>query len=115
MSVLAVLIGGALGACARYLTDVAVATRFGRAFPWGTLVVNVVGSFVLGVVLAHAHGDLALLLGTGFCGALTTYSTFASETVGLLGERARGRALAYVLLNLGLGLVAFALGGTLWR
>lgn len=110
MTILLVALGGAAGAVVRYLTDALVAARFGRAFPWGTLVVNVVGSFLLGVVMAKFTGDAALFAGTGFCGALTTYSTFASESVGLLDEKAAGKAVANVVLSLTLGLAACALG-----
>ena len=110
MTLLIVAIGGALGALARYLSDRLIAALIGRDFPWGTLVVNVVGSFLLGVVLVHTDGRLALFLGTGGCGALTTYSTFASESVALLEGRQPGRALANIVLNLTLGVVGVVLG-----
>jgi CrcB protein len=71
MTVLLVLLGGAVGAPARYLTDLAVQRRHTTTFPWGTWTVNVVGSFVLGVVVAAGPGWLVTLAGTGFCGALT--------------------------------------------
>lgn len=115
MNLALVLLGGALGALARYLTDVAVASRFGRDFPWGTLVVNVVGSFVIGLVLGGMTGRAALFLATGFCGALTTYSTFAGETVGLLDQRAPWRALANMLLSPALGVAAAIAGVALTR
>ena len=85
MTVVLVLIGGALGAPLRYLTDLLVQARHDSILPWGTLTVNVVGSFVLGAVaaavaVAGAPSWLMTLLGTGFCGALTTYSSFAVHT-----------------------------------
>lgn len=113
MTVLLVAIGGAVGALGRYLTDRVVARVAGRGFPWGTLVVNVAGSFLLGLILGRTDGHLAALLGTGFCGALTTYSTFSSETVGLLDERAGGRAVGNVVISIALGLAACVLGAAL--
>ena len=91
MTVVLILLGGALGAPARYLTDVAVQRRHRTAFPWGTWTVNVVGSFLLGVVAAAGPHWVVTLVGTGFCGALTTFSTFGYETVRLArGGRDRG-------------------------
>ena len=89
MTVLLVLLGGAVGAPARYLTDRAVQRRSNGVFPWGTLCVNVIGSLVLGVVAAAVYAGSApegvlTLVGTGFCGALTTFSTFGYETGRLL-------------------------------
>ncbi|HSV65912.1 MAG TPA: fluoride efflux transporter CrcB [Mycobacteriales bacterium] len=108
MSLLLVLLGGALGAPARYLTDRALAARTRSAFPWGTLAVNVVGSGLLGL-LAGLGGALpsavGTLVGTGFCGALTTYSTFGYETVRLVEEGASWLAARNVLANVVLGLI----------
>jgi CrcB protein len=86
VTVLLVLLGGAVGAPVRYLTDVSVQRLHGTVFPWGTWTVNVVGSFVLGVVAAAGPDWLVTLAGTGFCGALTTFSTFGFETVRLVEE-----------------------------
>lgn len=106
MTVLLVLLGGALGAPARYFTDRVVQSRHDSGFPWGTFTVNVAGSLLLGVLFgALASPWLTTLVGTGFCGALTTYSTFGYETV-LLGSR---RATLYALLN-AFGSVAAGLG-----
>ncbi len=98
-----VAVGGAAGAVVRYLVGRWI-NRPGA--PWGTLAVNVTGSFVLGCVLARADPATAALVGTGFCGALTTYSTFALETV----ELPRRRAVAYALGSVVAGLAAAAAG-----
>lgn len=108
MTVLLISLGAAVGAPLRYLVDRAL-TR--TASPWGTLVVNVGGSGLLGVVVANApDAEQFALLATGFCGALTTYSTFSYETLRLI-EQGRGRrAMLFASVNLGLGFGALALG-----
>jgi CrcB protein len=95
MTWLLVAIGAAVGAPARYLLDRAVQSRHLGTWPWGTMTVNVLGSFVLGLVAAAfraAGPDAAVtaLIGTGLCGALTTYSTLGYEVVRLAGT-GRGR------------------------
>lgn len=103
MIALAVAAGGAVGAVLRHL----VSLRLNRpGFPWGTLAVNVAGSFLLGVVLGRVSPEVAALVGTGFCGALTTYSTFTLEIVGLT----TGRAVTYAAASLTTGLAAATLG-----
>jgi CrcB protein len=123
MTVLFVIAGAILGAPMRYLTDRAVQARHDSVFPWGTLAVNVVGSFILGLVVAGAaaHGVSAhalALVGTGFCGALTTYSTFSYETVRLAQERARFYAVANVgasvVAGLGAAFVGAAVAQAIW-
>ena len=109
-----VVLGAAVGAPLRYLVDRAVQRRHDSLFPWGTFAVNVTGSFLLGLVAAvslHTSGWLAALAGTGFCGALTTYSTFGYETVQLLHDRARLYAGLNVAASVAGGLLA-ALAGT---
>ncbi|GAA2662557.1 fluoride efflux transporter CrcB [Streptomyces aculeolatus] len=111
MNWLLVVAGGMLGAPLRYVTDRAVQLRHGSPFPWGTLVVNITGCLILGTLtgatLAGATSEsVRLLLGTGLCGALTTYSTFSYETL-RLAEKGRGRyAAAYVGASLAVGLGA---------
>jgi CrcB protein len=85
ITALLVAAGAAVGAPLRYLTDQAIKARHGLSFPWGTLVVNIIGSFLLGVLVGLPADEAVLrLAGTGFCGALTTYSTFGYETLRLL-------------------------------
>jgi CrcB protein len=116
MIALMVAIGAAVGAPARYLTDRMVQARHDTVFPWGTLTVNITASLVLGV-LAGAAGDVsatvAALLGTGFCAALSTFSTFSYETMRLLQERDRFYAAANIAVSLVAGLGAVSLGWTI--
>jgi CrcB protein len=104
-----VALGAAVGAPLRFLTDRALRRRFGDAFPWGTLAVNVVGSALLGG-LAGTSMAVHTLLGTGFCGALTTYSTFGYETVRFIEDGAYLRAFTNVAVSLVAGVGAATLG-----
>ena len=115
MTALLVVLGGLVGAPARYLTDLVVQSRHSSQLPWGTLTVNVVGSLVLGVAAGlSAAGHVPLwvltLVGTGFCGALTTFSTFSFETFRLLDERLWVTAAVNVAASVAAGLAAVALG-----
>jgi fluoride exporter len=111
MTLLLVSLGAAIGAPARYLTDRAVSTKWRTVFPFGTLAVNVIGSLILGFLFggtAH-HGispQVAALAGTGFCGALTTYSTFGYETVRLLHDRLYRPAALNMAVSLASGCAA---------
>ncbi|MCG5217864.1 fluoride efflux transporter CrcB [Streptosporangium sp. KLBMP 9127] len=116
MTVLLVVLGAAIGAPLRYLTDRLVQSRHDSVFPWGTLSVNVAGSLLLGLLAGLPAGSaLAALAGTGFCGALTTYSTFSYETLRLVQEGFRGRAVANAVVSVGAGLAAALLGLLLAR
>jgi fluoride exporter len=118
VTVVLVLLGGAVGAPLRYLTDLFVQSRHDTVLPWGTLTVNVAGSLVLGATAAAvtAHGAPAwvlTLVGTGFCGALTTFSTFGFETVRLVEDGSWSEALGNVALSIAAGLGACAAGWAL--
>jgi len=99
--VLFVMGGGAVGSALRYLTGMMLPSAAGT-FPWPTFVVNVIGSFILGVIATAAtHHDVlsrqqALLLGTGLCGGFTTFSTFSVESVALLEQHRPDLAALYV-------------------
>ncbi|MFJ1546660.1 fluoride efflux transporter CrcB [Streptomyces sp. NPDC088246] len=114
MNWLLVIVGAAVGAPLRYLTDRAVQSRHDSVFPWGTFAVNVTGSLILGlltgaVAAGAASSHLQLLLGTGLCGALTTYSTFSYETLRLAEDGAKFYAAANVVASVVAGLgAAFA-------
>ncbi|MFB6987330.1 fluoride efflux transporter CrcB [Streptomyces sp. NPDC056304] len=123
MNWLLVIVGAAVGAPLRYLTDRAVQSRHDTVFPWGTLAVNVSGSLVLGLLTGAATAGTAtshlqLLLGTGLCGALTTYSTFSYETLRLAEDGARFYAaaniLASVVAGLGAAFAGVSLAQALW-
>jgi CrcB protein len=103
-----------VGAPLRYLTDRAVQSRHDSVFPWGTFAVNVAGCLILGL-LTGAAGHAQLLLGTGLCGALTTYSTFSYETLRLVETGARGYAVLNVTASLAAGLGAAFAGVALAR
>lgn len=115
MTVLLVLIGGALGAPVRYVVDLMVQSRHDSVLPWGTFAVNAGGSLVLGATaggVAAADGPhwLLTLVGTGFCGALTTFSTFSFETVRLAEEGALAAAVVNVAGSVVVGAAACAAG-----
>jgi fluoride exporter len=109
-------IGGFLGANARYLVGGWIAERFGTTFPYGTLIINVSGSFMLGFFLVFiservfVHPNWRLFFAIGFLGAYTTFSTFSFESLALIEERAYLLAMANMVGSVILGLTA-ALGG----
>ncbi|MEW2446887.1 fluoride efflux transporter CrcB [Streptomyces parvulus] len=113
-----VITGAAVGAPLRYLTDLSVQKRHDTVFPWGTFAVNVAGSLILGVLAGAitygaASDSTRLLVGTGFCGALTTYSTFSYETMRLAESGAKFFAAANVVSSVVAGLGAAFIGATL--
>jgi len=110
-----VVAGALMGAPLRLLADRIAVARRGRTTGLGTLTVNVTGSAVLGFVLglAAAPSWVVALVGTGFCGTLTTFSTFGYDVVRLVEEKVPGRALAYLTATLVLGVGAAAAGNGL--
>jgi fluoride exporter len=101
VSALLVAAGAALGAPLRWWVDRLVQQRWTPAFPWGTFIVNVVGSLLLGLLARGVDADAPILvfLGIGFCGALTTFSSFAWETLRLLEDGARLFSLVNVVAS----------------
>jgi fluoride exporter len=113
VTLLLVVAGAVVGAPLRYLTDRFVQSRHDTPFPWGTLTVNVAGCLVLGALSGAGTAlpsPLFTLLGTGFCGALTTFSTFSYETVRLAEQRAWFHAAANVAISAVAGLGAVLVG-----
>jgi len=118
------VVGGAVvGAPLRYLTDRAVQSRHDSVFPWGTFVVNVCGCLILGLltgaVSAGAAGPhIQLLIGTGLCGALSTYSTFSYETLRLTetgaGLYAAANVAGSLVAGLGAAFAGVSLAQALW-
>ena len=109
-----VALGGAVGAVARYLTGMAALRLMGPGFPWGTLAVNVVGSFLMGVlviVLMHFNANrLAPLLMTGLLGGFTTFSAFSLDALTIYERGQTGLAAGYVVASVVLSLLAIGLG-----
>ena len=108
-----VAIGGAAGASARYLTGVAAVRLMGPGFPWATLTVNIVGSFLMGVVvvvMAHTGNRFAPLVMTGVLGGFTTFSAFSLDAMTLYERGQVGVAAGYVLSSVVLSLVAIGAG-----
>lgn len=115
VSALLIGFGGALGAISRFLFGKMVAKRLPGLFPWGTLLINVGGSFCLGLLNGMAANglvgeELRQGLGIGFLGAFTTFSTFGYESVTLLEGGFLGTGVTYIFLTLLLGLAAAWLG-----
>ena len=113
MTGLLVVLGGMLGAPVRYLVDVRVTARLGSGFPLGTLLANVAACVLLGLLAGLGLATDSpgyVLLGTGVAGAMSTYSTFAFETVRLVEEGQLGRAVGYATVSPVAGVAALLLG-----
>jgi CrcB protein len=117
-----VMLGGALGAYCRYALGGWITTRTGAVFPWGTLVINLTGSLVLGLFVGMRDGDhftirpgWTQLFAIGFLGAYTTFSTFTVETMALVSLRSVLLAVGNVIGSVALGLAAAAAGLILGR
>ena len=111
-----IAVGGAVGACSRYLISDLCVMLLGRGFPYGTLTVNVVGSFIMGVLVAAFENELLAtepwrqIVGLGFLGALTTFSTFSMDNVLLMQQGAFFKMGLNVLLNVTLSISAAWVG-----
>lgn len=111
-----IALGSAIGGVSRYLLGGAIQRLAGGPFPWGTLVVNVVGSLLLGFLLRYSvtipafSPALRVGLTVGLCGGFTTFSTFSVEVVSFLEAGDYRRAALYVALSVGLSVAAVALG-----
>ena len=117
MIALWVAVFGGLGAVLRFVTDGTIRTVLGRKFPWGTLIINVIGSFILGLLAGfvlnnEASNNLLLIIGTGFCGGFTTFSTSIFEAVRLIEERRYTAVMIQIIGTAILSLSAAAVG--LW-
>ncbi|GGP40478.1 putative fluoride ion transporter CrcB [Shewanella algicola] len=114
-NVLLVALGGSIGAVLRYLLSIFMIQLFGSSFPFGTLLVNLLGSFLMGVVyalgqLSHVNPEIKALVGVGLLGALTTFSTFSNETLLLIQDGLWHKAVLNVLLNVTLCLLMVYIG-----
>ena len=111
-----VALGSAVGGAGRFALSTIIQSRAGTPFPWGTLVINVTGSLILGFVLRYAlqtpaiSPEVRALLTTGFCGGYTTFSTFSYETATLIEEGGYQRAAIYVLTSVLVSLAGVFLG-----
>lgn len=120
MEYVMIALGGALGSIARY-GCARFSGQWGAALPYGTLLVNLLGSFLLGILFELCANRMSfgvpwrLPLGVGLMGGFTTFSSFSVETIMLIQRGAGARAVAYVLLSVGLGLLASAMGLSLGR
>lgn len=113
-----IALGSALGGMGRYAISREVVLRVGETFPWGTLVVNVTGSFIIGLLAAISGPDSRFLVSpnarnfllVGICGGYTTFSSFSLQTLELIRNRDFGEAFGNILLSVGACIAAVAIG-----
>ncbi|RYH08959.1 fluoride efflux transporter CrcB [Tropicimonas sp. IMCC6043] len=114
LTALQVALGGAVGAVCRYLTNVAMKAVFGIGFPWGTLTVNIVGSFLMGalVVVLERKGmpHFVPLIMTGFLGGFTTFSAFSLDAIFLMEDGRTEVAMVYIVASVLVSLAALVIG-----
>lgn len=117
--ILSIAAGGALGAVLRYLLNAQIMAVWGNAFPWGILVVNVVGCFAMGLaaggLAAHASSEMRAFLTTGVLGGFTTFSAFAYDVNALVDANQGVTALVYIAATVALSLAGVFAGATLAR
>jgi len=117
----AIAVGAAAGGVSRFYLASAVQQRLGASFPWGTLLINLTGSLLLGFLIRYALATPAVsmevraMLTTGFCGGYTTFSTYSYETAALLEDGQFGRAAVYSLGSVVLALLATFAGFVIAR
>lgn len=117
----AIAFGAAAGGVSRFYLTLAVQQRMGASFPWGTLLINITGSLLLGFLIRYALATPAIsvevraMLTTGFCGGYTTFSSYSYETVAMIEEGQFGRASIYAVASVLLALLATFCGFILAR
>jgi fluoride exporter len=113
--------GSSIGGVARYLSQQFVQKYFPSSFPWGTLSVNVIGCFLIGIIYALAEKgevmspEMRILLATGFCGGFTTFSSFAYENIKLIQDGEYFYTLLYIVASVIVGILAVYLGALLTK
>ena len=113
--------GGAIGAGARHLVNVGMGRLLGTSFPWGTLTVNIVGSFLMGLVIeyimlrAAGSAEMRAFLATGILGGFTTFSAFSLDISLLIGRKEQGLAVLYVAGSVGVSILMLYVGFALAR
>lgn len=111
MSTFLICLGGACGAVTRYQLGIFILKHKKHTFPLGTFLINISGALLLGVLCGlNLSGNPYLLLGDGFCGAFTTFSTFSVESVQLYRQKARRKAVLFVVLSVSVGMACFLTG-----
>ena len=113
---LMVAMGGAIGAAGRYLVGVGAIRLLGTGFPWGTLIVNVVGSLIMGMMIEafalrySVSNEVRTFLATGILGGFTTFSAFSLDMATLIERKAQGLAVIYLGASVGLSILALFAG-----